>query len=59
MKVLGDTLYIHVLGDGKDVYESCAVAGSKLLRLYVQILVVMGDGKNCWWSEGSTVRGAR
>jgi len=25
MKVLDDTLYIHVLGDGKDVYESIAL----------------------------------
>jgi len=57
MNVLDDTLYVHVLGDGKDVYES-VVAGSELLRLYVQILVVLIDGKHCSWSKGSTVRGA-
>jgi len=28
-----------------------------LLRLYVQILVVLVDGKHYWCSEGSTVRG--
>jgi len=33
------------------------MAGSKLLRLYVQILVVLVYGKHCWWSEGNTVRG--
>jgi len=27
------------------------------LCLYVQILVVLVDGKHCWWSEGSIVRG--
>ena len=27
------------------------------MRLYVQILVVLVDGKHCWWSEGSIVRG--
>jgi len=39
------------------VWKCCAIAGSELLRLYVQILVVLVDGKHCWWSEGSTVRG--
>lgn len=39
------------------VWKCCAVVGSELLRLYVQILVVLVDGKHCWWSEGSIVRG--
>jgi len=38
-------------------WKCCAIVGSELLRLYVQILVLLVDGKHYWWSEGSIVRG--